>query len=793
MPPKGSTSGGSSSTKKAKETIKADEQPDEDPLVAVILADSYDNYFAPLTITTPRCLLPLANVPLIDYSIESATVTGVSQIYILSGAHSDQIRRHISANLQATLRNQSITITVLNTSEARSEGDAMRELDALQIIRSDFILYRADSVCTFDLKKAVQEHKRRRKADKDVIMTMACMPVQEDTAMRSKAVRSIHYVDPSTSQLLHYEQQNCYPRQKASLPNEVLRLDEKTGFEEIDIRDNLVEAGVEICSVDVPPLFTENFDYQSFSLDFIPGILTSDLLESKFYLQIYTSGYGGRARDTATYDAISKSILRRWTFPLTPANSAWIGDEYTERKGWNYIGQGVKSDRTTMIHSGSMVGPSCTLSADSSIVSSILGKGVQIGTSSHIANSHLHAEVYVGDKVKMDSCIIGQGAVLLDGVQLGKGCLIGAGCAIGPDITLRAGSRVGLRKKSWDDSDDEGEVDEVEEVKKDLRLGSGSKGVLWTNLWESKTSDEQNGIDEEDDDDDEIGNEDIHIVRLHAIGYSAPSERVDEDDSESVSSIEGDSDLDEMEDSDEDEDGFTDVDSKSALSSTFAKNVNLTLDDQVDTKEEQEASQARSEEFIIEAKASLQRAYEEGHTVDNAAIELKTLRMASNVSLSEVREITVDFLLSKCTPNNAKQVQQLMSRWAKLITLVSTDDEADAINLIQVSLPRYTSRRFMNNTFLTLRRTALRIQLIHLSSCHYSRSSTTTMSSKRKALYHGGEVKNPKSVLKSEKNYVKKLKVSFVTLLKTMTMKNQAMMMHDNIFKLQMPKSVAAM
>lgn len=170
--------------KGGKEAIHANEQPDEDPLVAVILADSYDEHFTPLTLGTPRCLLPLANVPLIDYSIESATVTGVNHIYILACAHSNQIRQHVSGRLQATLRNQGIGITVMSTPEARSEGDALRELDAKQVLRSDFLLYRADSVCTFDLKRAVAEHKRRRKVDKDVIMTMCCMPVQEQTEMR---------------------------------------------------------------------------------------------------------------------------------------------------------------------------------------------------------------------------------------------------------------------------------------------------------------------------------------------------------------------------------------------------------------------------------------------------------------------------------------------------------------------------------------------------------------------------------------------------------------------------------
>lgn len=182
----GSGSGSSTNNKKSAKgpNIQANEQPDEEPLVAVILADSYDAHFTPLTLTTPRCLLPIANVPLLNYSIESATLTGVSHIYILACAHSGQIRDHISTQLQPTLRNQGITVTIINTPEARSEGDALRELDAKQVLRSDFLLYRADSICTFDLTKAVAEHKKRRSADKDVIMTICCMPVQDQTEMR---------------------------------------------------------------------------------------------------------------------------------------------------------------------------------------------------------------------------------------------------------------------------------------------------------------------------------------------------------------------------------------------------------------------------------------------------------------------------------------------------------------------------------------------------------------------------------------------------------------------------------
>lgn len=88
-----------------------------------------------------------------------------------------------------------------------------------------------------------------------------------------------------------------YPRRKqAKLPREAL-----DGGKEMTVRSDLESIGVQICSVEVsqrpssclttgaeidgremiaqvPPLFTENFDYQFFYPGFVNGILTSDLL-----------------------------------------------------------------------------------------------------------------------------------------------------------------------------------------------------------------------------------------------------------------------------------------------------------------------------------------------------------------------------------------------------------------------------------------------------------------------------------------------------------------------------------
>lgn len=52
----------------------------------------------------------------------------------------------------------------------------MRELDAKQIITSDFILITGDVVSNLALMDVVNEHKARRKISKNCIMTMVMKP-----------------------------------------------------------------------------------------------------------------------------------------------------------------------------------------------------------------------------------------------------------------------------------------------------------------------------------------------------------------------------------------------------------------------------------------------------------------------------------------------------------------------------------------------------------------------------------------------------------------------------------------
>lgn len=107
-------------------------------------------------------------------------------------------------------------------------------------------------------------------------------------------------------------------------------------------------------------------------------------------------------------------------------------------------------------------------------------------------------------------------------------------------------------------------------------------------------------------------------------------------------------------------------------------------------------AEQRYQDFVPEATQSLDRAFSESHTTENAAIELKTLRMASNVPLTQVREIVVPYVCKRVqalpastNPTGAMkiaEVEKVIKRWGGLIRNLTGDEEeamADVLLILQ--------------------------------------------------------------------------------------------------------------
>lgn len=74
---------GQQQQKKATKPAKVDQSEDvkrEQKLQAILLADSFATAFRPITAERPKVLLPLVNVPMLEYTLEFLSQSGVEEV-----------------------------------------------------------------------------------------------------------------------------------------------------------------------------------------------------------------------------------------------------------------------------------------------------------------------------------------------------------------------------------------------------------------------------------------------------------------------------------------------------------------------------------------------------------------------------------------------------------------------------------------------------------------------------------------------------------------------------------------
>lgn len=90
--------------------------------------------------------------------------------------------------------------------------------------------------------------------------------------------------DAQTNRLIQYTNTPIYPKKSyISLPLESITQTKPS----VNIRADLLDVCIDVCSLEVLVLFTENFDYQDMKKDFVKGILESDLLGKTIYSHVF--------------------------------------------------------------------------------------------------------------------------------------------------------------------------------------------------------------------------------------------------------------------------------------------------------------------------------------------------------------------------------------------------------------------------------------------------------------------------------------------------------------------------
>jgi translation initiation factor eIF-2B subunit epsilon len=538
--------------------------------------------------TWTQCLLPLANTPLIEYTLEFLAISGVADIYIYCGAHTAEVERYI---LESKWYPPTSPISPFNTLEivkttARSVGDAMRDLDARDLITGDFLLVHGDLVSNLPIDEALAKHRARRIADKNAIMTMVLRSGGlGNHRTKSQGITPVFVIDPSKKRCLHYEE--MHPLQANKYVN--LDPDLLSEHSEMEIRTDLIDCGIDICTPDVLALWAESFDYEVPRRHFLHGVLKDYELNGKtIHTEVVEDHYAARAFNLQTYEAVSKDVLSRYTYPLVPDSNLLSGQSYEFEKGGICKENGVILARTCKLGKRTVLGKDTSIGGGSTVSNSIIGRGCQIGKNVTIKDAYIWDNVVVGDGSKVERAIIASEAVVGKNCKIQPGALLSYGVRIADSKEVVSDTRITrAKRKPEDDYDNDKPFESV--PSEPAIVGEGGEGYALSN----------------DTDDEEDGPAAFHTNLIYSTAHLNISQ-------ESISTL-------------------------SSELSAATPTPRSRLSSFASISDDDSAGGGSSETFHHEAVAGLLETLREGKDFDSAKLEFMGLRLSNDATDHQIR------------------------------------------------------------------------------------------------------------------------------------------------------------
>ena len=478
-------------------------------------------------------------------------------------------------------------------SDAKSIGDAMRELHAKEIIEGDFICVYGDVVANVPLEAALTAHRARREKDKKAIMTMVLREGGERHRTKAQSVRPAFVIDPQTERCVHYEQIRRGQSPRLDIPEEVLK-----DHVEVDVREDLIDCGIDICNAEVLAQYTDNFDWNLPRSGFLRGILKDyETLQLMVHTHVATEGYAARVKNLQTYDKVGRDVVSRWTYPMCPDVNLLAHQSYQLEKGNVYKEDGVVLARSSKIGPNTVLGKATSIGAGSGISNSVIGRRCVIGKRVKITGAYVWDDVIIGDDTVIDR------AIVADKVSIGKhshllpAALVSYGVILGEDVRIESADRVAKVKR-----------------RPSQNLGRTEKAITDPKIVGNGGEGHDLAIDDEEDE--------LFESMIPGI----------DDGDDSVMSDASISDLDS-----DDEDDILDSDARQRSSRTESF-ASINSDESGHTRR-------KAADFHHEAAASIADSMENGGDPDNIQLELQALRLSSNAEDKQIRRaVAVAFM-----------------------------------------------------------------------------------------------------------------------------------------------------
>jgi NDP-sugar pyrophosphorylase family protein len=342
---------------------------------ALILAGGKGTRLRPLTVYTPKPVVPVVNRPFLCYQIEILARAGITDITLSLSYQPDKIESALADQID-----ENVDLRYITEPHPMGTGGAYKF--AAGSISETTIVFNGDILTDLDIEKLMRLHR-----DRNSEATIALAPV----------------ADPSRYGLVETEADGS-----------VVRFLEKPKPEELAaLSVNTINAGIYILEPSILDIIPEN-ENCSFEYFVFPAILEqgrrffSYVLENEYWLDIGTP---------ASYLKAHHDFL----------NGRISGFEI-DRSGLSDIATKASIDRNSVIGDGCMIKPGAQ------IVNSVLGVGVHVEEKAYIENSVIWPHTRIATSAEIRDAIIGKSCHVGRNVTINAGTVLGDKASI-PDYS----------------------------------------------------------------------------------------------------------------------------------------------------------------------------------------------------------------------------------------------------------------------------------------------------------------------------------------------------------------------
>jgi len=345
---------------------------------ALILAGGKGTRLRPLTVYTPKPIVPVMNRPFLLYQIESLRRAGLTDITLSLSYQPDKIEQLLGDGSQ-----YGVNLRFVTEPNPLGTGGAYRF--AAGVIKDTTVVLNGDILSDLDIGRVVAWH-----TENNAEATITLAPVDDPQA----------YGLVETDEKLR-----------------VKRFLEKPKPEQIaDLKVNTINAGIYVLEPSVLDLIPAG-ENRSFEYHVFPELLERD---RGFIAYVMNGDYWRDLGTPASYHAAHMDFLAKRITGFEPTANGNASD----------IAHTASVDQISILDDG------CTVKPGARIVNSVIGPGVHVEEKAVVENSVLWGHSRISNSAEI------RGAVLARGCHIGRNVLVGQGAVLGDKASIPDYSRV---------------------------------------------------------------------------------------------------------------------------------------------------------------------------------------------------------------------------------------------------------------------------------------------------------------------------------------------------------------